>query len=260
MEGLNVEVGAGPEQWLKKWEDGFSHDHSQQEDPHSRQVSEHKGRSAVADSHGSVLKVDSYLYRNLHSLTGGDATETVLVTLCGNTKDLEWLCSKGYSVVGVELSEKAVKKAFEDACAGPIPYSVLARGDIKIYSATDGKNLRVFVGNFFLDSICCEELGRFNCIWDAHGIISLPVSQQQAYADKLLTLLKPGGKMLFSTVNYDITKLKKEPAPGPVSSAKLAEYFPTCSVELLEEDDFHHKFEGLDRVTNPVVIVQAPFR
>ena len=74
--------------------------------------------------------------------------------------------------MGAELSEKAVKEAFEDACAGPIPYDVTTKGEVKIYSATDGKKIRVYVSDFFGDGICPQELGKFNCVWDAHGIVS----------------------------------------------------------------------------------------
>lgn len=85
------------------------------------------------------------------------------------------------------------------------------------------------------------------------------MSQQKPYADKLLTFLKPKGKILFSSVNYDITKLTEGPAPAPVPCSKLAEYFPTCSVKLLEEEKYEDTgFEGLDVMTNPVVLVEAP--
>ena len=205
-------AGLGPEQWLKLWESGFTHDHSQESDStsggHSHHHHEHGKHEdhchstiSEIDNQGNMLKVDAYLLSNIHSLTGGNTNETVFVSLCGDTKDLEWLCSKGYSVVGAELSEKAVKQAFENACAGPIPYDVTTKGEVKIYSATDGKNLRVYVSDFFGDGICPQELGKFNCIWDSHGIVSLPGLQQKPYADKLLTFLKPGGKFLFSTVD-----------------------------------------------------------
>jgi len=244
-------VGLSGEQWLKMWEGGFTHDHSQQTDHHHHDDHEddmeHEHSSVEdVDSHGTKLKVDAYLFRNVYSLTKGDKTEAVLVPLCGNTKDLEWLCSKGYSVVGLEISEKAVKKSFEKACAGPIPYEVCNKGEVKVYSATDGRNLQVYVGDFFSKEI-----------WDSHGIVSLPLTQQKPYADKLLTFLKPGGRMLFSTVYYDIDKLEEGPAPAPISRSMLAEYYPSCSVTLLEEDKFEqHEFVGVDHATNPVILVE----
>ena len=258
----STKVGLSGEEWLKMWESGFTHDNTQQSDDpegHHRHHKEDFGHSTIedVDSHGTKLKVDSYLFRNLNSLTKGDTTEAVLVPLCGSTKDLEWLCSKGYSVAGLEISEKAVKHAFEKACAGPIPYEVCQKGKVKVYSATDGKNLKVHVGNFFSKEISSEEIGTFGCIWDSHGIVSLPVSQQKPYAKKLQTFLKPGGRMMFSMVYYDINKLAKGPAPAPMSRSMLAEHYPSSTVTLLEEEKFEqHEFEGVDHMTNPIILVE----
>ncbi len=264
MEALTV--GLGPDQWLQMWDSGFTHDHSQQADSssgehrhHGQEEDQEHGTVNDVNKSGKVLKVDRYLFRHISTLTGGNSNEAILVSLCGDTKDLEWLSSKGYSVVGVELSETAVKKAFENACAGPIPYRVTTHGDIKEYSATDGKKLRVFVGDFFGDGISVRLIGQFNCVWDSHGIVALPVSMQKPYAEKLLTFVKPGGKILFSSLDYDITTLKSSPAPAPVSSSLLSKYYPGCNVSLLEDSVFNHNhLEGIDHITNPVILVEVP--
>ena len=45
----------------------------------------------------------------------------MLVTMCGKTVDLEWLCSRGHSVTGVELSPLAVEQYFKE---NSIPHTV----------------------------------------------------------------------------------------------------------------------------------------
>ena len=55
-------------------------------------------------------------------LTGGDNGLSVLVsTMCGKSVDLEWLCSRGHSVTGVELSPLAVEQFFKE---NSIPHTV----------------------------------------------------------------------------------------------------------------------------------------
>ena len=54
-------------------------------------------------------------------LTGGDNGLSVLVTMCGRTVDLKWLCSRGHSVTGVELSPLAVEQYFKE---NSIPHTV----------------------------------------------------------------------------------------------------------------------------------------
>lgn len=264
VEGSCIEIGLTAESWLSMWDSGFSHDHGQHvhdethftscgdECEHSQDChSEHQCHS----DHEDHLKVDKHLQRNLHHLTGGGKDKAIFVSLCGDSPDMEWLCSQGYSVVGAEISETAVKGAFEKATGGQIPFEVTVDGNIKVYSAAN-KRLKIFVGNFFEDGINPSKLGTFDCIWDAHGIVSLPVSQQKTFAEKLGSFLNPGGRILFSTVEYDVTKLTSGPAPAPVPAAVLQEFYPQCKVELLENEPLKAgELEGVDVWTNPVVLV-----
>ena len=257
-------AGLDAEQWLKMWESelGPEYQHCADEaDSHSTDaLAEGCGDFVIdQDQHGNKLKVDAILFRNILNLTGGKTGETVFVSLCGSSPDLEWLCNKGYSVVGVEVSETAVKTLFGKACAGPIPYTVSVEDEVTIYSATDGKSLKVYIGNFFSDGVSHDRLGTFDFIWDAHGMVSIPVSQQECYAKKLFNFLKPGGRILFSTVSYDIAKLVTGPAPAPIPASKLQNFFPGCNVKQLEEKALPGwELDGVESWTNPVVLVSAP--
>jgi hypothetical protein len=160
--------------------------------------------------------------------------------------------------MGIEISETAVKAAFQKATGGAIPFEVSNEGNFKIFSATDGKKLKIFVGNFFDDDgINSTRTGMVDHIWDAHGIVSLPPAQQKPYAEKLRTFLKPGGgKILFSTVDYDITTLKKGPAPAPMPLSVFQALYPECEVQLLENEPLPlGELEGVEEWTNPVVLV-----
>jgi len=55
----------------------------------------------------------------------------ILVPLCGKTIDISWLLAQGYSVVGIELSETAVRELFEEL--GVVP-TVLKREEHTFYS------------------------------------------------------------------------------------------------------------------------------
>ena len=250
-------VGISPEQWVKMWEEwntpGHKCEHEQEQCGHSHadHASEEHGKEHESSGgHGS--EVDKYLIKHLDRLTGGHENRTILVTFCGNSPDLAWLCQKGHTVVGCEIAEAAVKELFENkVLGGSIPYKVQEKGDVKIFSATDGKKLEVYVGDFF-GSLSPEMTGMFDCIWDSHGIVSIPIPLHRPFAQKVIKFLKPGGRMFFSTSDYDITKLKVGPAPCPMSTAQLEELFPDFDVELLDEsEEDPSQMEGLDRFTNP---------
>ena len=167
------------------------------------------------------------------------------MTLCGNSPDLAWLCEKGYNVVGCEISAKAVEQLFENrVLGGKIDYEVKEEGGIKIYSATDGKKLKVYVGDFF-GVLSPEMTGTFDCIWDGHGIISVPANLHAKFAEKVIKFLKPGGRMLFSSVDCEDATLTA------MSATRLMELFPSFNAEVLEnlESLFHKK-----PWTNPVIL------
>jgi len=45
------------------------------------------------------------------------------------------------------LSGEQWKQSFEKDCAGPIHYEVCNKREVKVYSATDGRNLQVYAGD-----------------------------------------------------------------------------------------------------------------
>ena len=246
---------ATAEQWLKMWEEGFHHHHHDDE-----QKTGDEGKQSSASGPGiHGVEVDKYLQRHLSRLTKGKDNLSVFVTLCGNSPDLAWLCEKGYEVVGCELSPKAVEQLFENrVLGGKIPYEVKEEGGIQVFSATDGKRLKVYVGDFF-GVLSPDMTGTFDCIWDGHGIISIPANLHPQYAEKLAKFLKPGGQMLFSTVDCD--DKKGHGGPAVVSTSRLTELFPSFKVELLEnpglDSAWHNqKFEGWSgNWTNPVTLL-----
>ena len=79
----------------------------------------------------SVEHFVTILQNHLHLLTSGRAKISILVTLCGKSLDLPWLCEQGHDVVGVELSAVAAKQLFEE---NNIPYSV--SGMCLVYQST----------------------------------------------------------------------------------------------------------------------------
>ena len=245
---------ATSEHWLKMWEDGFHHHHG--EDQH-KGGAEHEGdekkRASGPGHHGTA--VDKYLLKHISRLTEDKDNLSIFVTLCGNSPDLAWLCDRGYDVVGCELSTKAVEQLFENRVLGAkIEYDVKdADSGIKTYTATDGKKLKVYVSDFFAPSLTPELTGTFDCVWDCHGIISIPAQLHVQYAEKLTKFLKPGGRMLFSTLDCDDTK---GTGPVPVSANRLSEFFPSFNIEILEnpESPWHNTKFGGGNWTNPVTL------
>lgn len=126
----------------------------------------------------------------------------VFVPLCGKTLDIGWLLSKGFSVVGVELSEMAVKALFKEL--GEEPY-VMQDGEHKHYHV---ENIDIFVGDFF--TLTSEMLGNIDAVYDRAAIVALPKEMRVAYTKHMLTLSK-GLPQLMTTVVYDQSLMNNSP-------------------------------------------------
>ena len=169
---------------------------------------------------------------------------TVLVPLCGKSVDLCWLAAQGNRVIGVELSDIAVKAFFEEQ---GLEYSI-SEGELRRYDARD-VNISIYCGDFFaLTSLQCD------AHYDRGALIALPANVRPAYAAHVSSLLTDDARQLVITLNYD-----EDVAKGPpfsVEDAELLSYWPR--LECVEaRDDIENappKFieAGLDRLVEKV--------
>lgn len=146
----------------------------------------------------------------------------VLVPLCGKSLDLVWLERQGNEVVGVELSEIAVKAFFEE---NGIAYTLI-EGPLNAYVAK-GPAITLYCGDVFKFSA-----ERFDAHYDRGALIALPPQVRRDYVRHLRTLLGRDATQLVVTVEYD-----EAIATGPpfsVPSSEVLSYWPE-----LERIDAH---------------------
>ena len=133
-------------------------------------------------------EVDNNVQRHLEELTQGQPSASILVTWCGKSVDMPWLCSQGYNVVGIELSAVAVRQFFEE---NKIPYSTSvttqANGEeFVVYQAQDRK-LTIFLGDYY--KLTPDLAGTFEAIWDNNAFGSSPPADRLQYISVLASLL-----------------------------------------------------------------------
>ena len=176
-------------------------------------------------------KVDARLKKYIDDLTRGKGDASVLVTWCGKSLDVPWLCSEGYTTVGVELSETGVKQLFEE---NDIPHTTSSEGqEFVVYKATN-RNLKVFVGNFY--KLTPEIAGTYDCVWDHNALGAAEPAEREAYRSVLVSLLKPGGRVLLS--NYEFDAHGRDCAPYSLSTEEIKDMFGSWfDVKFLEYPD-----------------------
>ena len=94
------------------------------------------------------------------------AGSRIFLPLCGKSGDLGWLLERGHQVVGIELSEVAIRQLFDDLGLEP---AITEAGALKHFAVED---MDIFVGDLF--ALTPEQLGPVDAIYDRAAMVALP--------------------------------------------------------------------------------------
>ncbi|MEM8994186.1 MAG: thiopurine S-methyltransferase [Acidobacteriota bacterium] len=164
-----------PDFWHHRWQ--------------NRQIGFHEGMS------------NRFLVRHFGAL-GLPAARRILVPLCGKSRDIAWLLAEGHRVLGVELSETAVRELFAELDLVPEIEDAPAH---RIYR---GPGLEVFVGDFF--DLTDPSAGSIDAVYDRAALVALPASTRRRYARRLAELTG-GAPQLVITFEYDASHMEGPP-------------------------------------------------
>jgi thiopurine S-methyltransferase len=138
----------------------------------------------------------------------------VLVPMCGKTVDMLWLEERGNEVVGVELSDIAVRAFFEE---NALRYTI-RQGPLPAYVA-DERNITIYCGDLF----DFNEPGHTGW-YDRGALVATPADQRPAYAEHIDVLLAPDACKLLITLEYD-DGIATGP-PFSIAPDEIREYWP----------------------------------
>jgi len=171
---------------------------------------------AFHESEGNPLLVKHF--REL-SLTSGSR---IFLPLCGKTRDIAWLLSHGFPVVGAELVESAIEQLFTELNIQP---TISSSGGLKLYSAA---NISVFVGDFF--KITRDMLGPVDAIYDRAALVALPEAMRLQYSEHLINITNKAAQLLI-TFEYDQGLM--DGPPFSISSKELDQHYKEIYVLTL---------------------------
>ena len=149
----------------------------------------------------------------------------VLVPLCGKTPDILWLAERGHEVVGVELSEIAIREFFAEQA---LDFEIERSGDLDRYSAT-GLPVTIYCGDYFT-----FESAPFDGLYDRGALVAVDPVIRQKYVDFTRALLKPDACSLIVTLEYD-QDIVQGP-PFSVQAEELSTYWSDLE-RVSEQDD-----------------------
>ncbi len=174
-----------------------------------------------------LSEVNPYL-RQFWSELPVSAGARVLVPLCGKSLDMVWLVEQGFSVLGVELSQRAVEDFFAEQ---DLVADVSSEGAFRVYRAGA---LEIRCGDFF--SLSRDDVSGCQALYDRAALIALPAAMRARYVDHLARIVSSGCHGLLVTLDYE-----QDQMPGPpfaVSDREVQDALgPDWRVKLLVEED-----------------------
>ncbi len=177
----------------------------------------------------------------------------VFVPLCGKSVDPCWLAEQGYSVLGIELIEKAVIDFFVEQNLTPV---ITQQGSFTRYSAGA---ITILWGDFF--NLTTEDLIGFEVFYDRAALIALPYDSRKHYAVHLSKIMPQGCKGLLLTMDYPQHQMKGPPFAVPPEQVEqlLGENFILeCSEERdILEEEWRFKAVGITRMFDYVYGVRC---
>jgi thiopurine S-methyltransferase len=191
--------------------------------------------------------INPYLMRFWPAL-GLAAGSRVLVPLCGKSRDMVWLREQGFDVVGVELSEVAVREFFEENGLVPVETEVVN------YRRFEAGGYVLWCGDFF--GLNRALLGDIAAVYDRASLVALPPAMRGRYAAKLAGLLVPETQTLLVTFEYPQHQMG-----GPPFSVTTDEvhalYGEHSNIELLHEENIllrepRFQAKGVERLVEKV--------
>nr|XP_039247562.1 thiopurine S-methyltransferase-like [Styela clava] len=123
----------------------------------------------------------------------------VLVPLCAKSYDMEWLASKGHSVIGLDCSETVLKEFFVEH---NMEFSEAQDGNFKVFkSKSEELDITLYAGDIFnLPSLKFEKC---DAVWDYASIVVIKPQERQKYANVITEKLTTDVSYLLCAFNFD---------------------------------------------------------
>jgi thiopurine S-methyltransferase len=200
---------------------------------------EYWSRSGTPGFHEA--KVNRYLekYFQRFELKPGDE---VFVPLCGKAVDMAWLAQRGFNVVGVELSETAIRAFFEES---GLQYELETHASFTLF-----RSERVVIdhGNFI--HLTAADLVNCRLVYDRASMVAIEAGIRVSYCRHMMNILPPATPMLVIVLDYDQQTMTGPPFSVPVDEvesyyAHRYQFVELESAELIEKEP-RWRSRGLD--------------
>ncbi|XP_062266455.1 probable thiopurine S-methyltransferase isoform X2 [Platichthys flesus] len=199
--------------------------------------------------------VHKLLEENVDKVLAGRTGVRFFFPLCGKAVDMKWLADMGHTVVGVEISEKAIKQFFEENNLTYSEEPVAAAPGAKVFKSSE-KNISLYQCDLFNFSSSIE--GEFGAIWDRGALVAINPRDREKYASLIISLMAKDCRYLLDTLQYNPELYKGPPFLVPDEQVQIL-FGSRCDVERLQSVDAftdRHRGWGLDSLTENLHLIR----
>lgn len=190
-----------PDQWLDRWK--------------QNKIGFHESR------------VNPYLPRYLHrfNLKRGD---TIFLPLCGKAHDIAWLAEQGFQVVGIELSEIAIKSFYAEQ---GLQYQQFETDQFILRKSG---NISLIQGDYF--ALQEEHLSDCKMVYDRASLIAIDEENRDRYCAHMRSIIPVDAGMLLVTLEYEQAQMSGP--PFAVLKQEIEQYYAAhFAIEVLEQNN-----------------------
>ncbi|XP_026785278.2 probable thiopurine S-methyltransferase [Pangasianodon hypophthalmus] len=198
--------------------------------------------------------IHQMLKDNLDKVLCGRQQVRVFFPLCGKAVDMKWLADMGHVIVGVEISEKAIKQFFEEHSLEYKEEPVPAIPEAKVFKSSDAK-ISLYQCDLYKFSSAIE--GHFGGIWDRGSLVAINPCDRQKYATLIMSLMDKDCRYLLDTLEYNPEFYEGPPFFVPEEAVKSL-YGDACDIELVQtRDAFGERYKawGIDSLLEKVYLL-----
>jgi len=190
-----------PDQWLDRWK--------------QNKIGFHESR------------VNPYLpqYLPRFNLKPGD---TIFLPLCGKALDIAWLAEQGFQVIGIELSEIAIKSFFAEQ---DLHYQQFETDQFILRKSG---SISLIQGDYF--ALRQEHLADCKMVYDRASLIAIDADNRDRYCAHMRSIVPVDADMLLVTLEYEQAQMSGP--PFAVLKQEVDQYYAAhYSIEVLEQND-----------------------
>lgn len=176
----------------------------------------------------------------------------VLVPLCGKSLDMLWLANQGYRVIGIEISELAVRDFFVE---NRLDFALERKPGMISYH---GERISIICTDFF--AVEKADLPPIEAVYDRASLIALPPEMRSGYASHLARLIDGGKSSLLVTLEYPQEEMRGPPFSVPLDQVR-ALFGAQFEIEDLYSEDClakepRFRKKGLTRLDEQVSLLR----